>query len=256
MSKENKKINLDGWSNLLTGLGVRGRDKNLSSMFNASNRLTEAELDEIYRSDGMARRIVNLIAEEMIRQGWKIENEPTGKVNSKMQSLNINNVMMDMIRWARLYGGSLGVLGIVDGRKIDQPVNYNSIKKLEWIRVYDRFSTSSATGLDCDINSTNYGKPILYMVNDSRTGMTFNVHHSRVIRCDWNELTPRWLADNDSWGDSVFQAIYEELKNYSVAFANCGAIIHDFVNYVLKYLIWRICLPLITVSKLNKEQIY
>lgn len=231
--KSKKQTNLDNWANFITGLGQRGRDKSRASTFCASYRLTAAELDELYRSDGLARRIVNLITEEMVRQGWTIENEPTGKVNTKLQNLNINNVMMDMIRWARLYGGSLGVLGITDGRPIDQPLNYNNIKKLDWIRVYDRFSTNTME-IDSDINSPNYGNPIMYMVNDSRTGVTYNVHHSRVLKCDWNELTPRWLADNQSWGDSVFQSIYEELKNYSVAFANCGLLIHDFVNYVLK----------------------
>lgn len=225
----------DGWSNFLTGLGIRGRDKNLATSFRMCYKFGQAELDEIYRADGMSRRIVDLVAEEMVRQGWEFENEPTGMLQVKLEELNINATMMNMLRWARLYGGSLGVLGIADGRPLNEPVNYAAIKELKWIYVYDRFSVSSATGgIDQDMNSPNYGMPNSYLVTDVRTGLTFEVHHSRTIRCDWNELTPRWVRDNDTWADPIFQSIYEEVKNYSVAFANCGIIIHDFVNYVLK----------------------
>ena len=225
----------DGWSNLLTGLGARGRDKNVATVFRMCYKFGAAELDELYRADGMSRRVVDLVAEEMVRQGWEIENDPSGMVQIRLEELNINCIMMNMLRWARLYGGSLGVLGVADGRPLDQPVNYNNIRELKWIHVYDRFSVSSSDGgIDIDMNSPNYGKPNMYLVTDSTTGTTFNVHHSRTIRCDWNELTPRWVRDNDTWSDPIFQSIYEELKNYSVAFANCGVIIHDFVNYVLK----------------------
>ena len=225
----------DGWMNILTGLGVRGRDKNLATSFRMCVKLGPATLDEIYRADGMTRRIIDIVPEEMVRQGWEIENDPTGFIGVRLDELNINATMMNMLRWSRLYGGSLGVLGIADGRSLEEPVNMQNVRELKWIHVFDRYSVSSANGtIDTDLNSPNYGKPIHYLVSDPRTGGTFVVHHSRTIRCDWNELTPRWTRDNDGWADPVLQSIYEELKNYSSAFANCGVIIHDFVNSVLK----------------------
>jgi phage-related protein (TIGR01555 family) len=225
----------DGWSNLLTGLGQTGRDKNKATTFCMDRRFGPSELDQIYRSDGMTRRVIDLVAEEMVRQGWDIENDPKGMIQVKLDELKINSVMMDMLRWSRLYGGSLGVIGIADGRPLEEPVNMNAVNDVKWIHVFDRFSVSSADGrINDDMNSPNYGKPNAYLVTDSRTGTSFVVHHSRTIRCDWNELTPRWVMDNDTWGDPLMQTIYEELKNYSSAFANCGVIIHDFVNYVLK----------------------
>jgi len=228
-------VNSDSWSNALTGLGIQGRDKNVATVFCGDRRYSVSELDSLYRNDGMSRRVVDLVAEEMVRQGWEYENDPSGMIPVKMEELKINSVMMDMIRWSRLYGGSLGVIGVADGRPLDEPVNYGAIREVKWIHVFDRYSVSSADGsVDGDMNSPNYGKPLMYLVTDSSSGTTFNVHHSRTIRCDWNELTPRWVRSNDTWGDSLMQTIYEELKNYSVAFANCGVIIHDFVNNVLK----------------------
>jgi len=228
-------VKSDGWMNILTGLGVRGRDKNLATVFRMCYKFSVAQLDEIYRADGMTRRVIDLVAEEMVRQGWEVEGEGNKEVQSKLEEMKTPSVMMDMIRWARLYGGSLGVIGIADGRNLDKPVDYENIKSVNWVHVFDRFSVSSANGtIDIDLDSPNYGKPIMYLVTDSRSGVTFEVHWTRTIRCDWNELTPRWVRDNDTWGDSLLQTIYEELKNYSSAFANCGVIMQDFVNYVMK----------------------
>ena len=153
----------------------------------------------------------------------------------KLDELNINSVLMDMLRWARLYGGGLGIIGVADDRPLEEPVNMNAIRDVKWIHVFDRFSVSTNGGvIEKDMNSPNYGRPIHYLVSDPRTGESFLVHHSRTIRCDWNELTPRWVNDNDTWSDPLIQSIYEELKNYSSAFANTGTLIHDFVNSVLK----------------------
>lgn len=237
ISSEMKGMNVktDGWMNIITGLGVRGRDKNLATVFRMCYKFSVAQLDDIYRADGMTRRVIDLVAEEMVRQGWEIEGEGNKEVQSKLEVMKIPSVMMDMIRWARLYGGSLGVIGIVDGRNLDKPVDYKNIQSINWIHVFDRYSVSSANGtIDTDLDSPNYGKPLMYLVTDSRCGYTFEVHWTRTIRCDWNELTPRWVRDNDTWGDPLMQTIYEELKNYSSAFANCGVIMQDFVNYVMK----------------------
>lgn len=228
-------VKTDGWMNILTGLGVRGRDKNVATVFRMCYKFSVAQLDDIYRSDGMTRRVIDLVAEEMVRQGWEIEGEFNKEVQNKLEEMKVFSVMMDMIRWSRLYGGSLGVIGIVDGRNLDKPVDYNNIQSINWVHVFDRFSVSSADGtIEIDLDSPNYGKPIHYLVTDSRSGNTFTVHWTRTIRCDWNELTPRWVRDNDTWGDPLMQTIYEELKNYSTAFANCGVIMQDFVNYVMK----------------------
>lgn len=234
-SLKGNNVNVDGWMNILTGLGVRGRDKNRATTFKACIKFGVAELDELYRYDGITRRVIDIVAEDMVRQGWDIEGEISKEVQAKLEDMKAPSFLMDMIRWARLYGGSLGVIGIVDGRNLDKPVDFRNIQGINWVHVFDRFSVSNATGvIDTDLDSPNYGKPLMYLVSDPNSGTTFKVHWTRTVRMDWNELTPRWVRDNDTWGDSLLQTIYEELKNFSSAFANSGVIMQDFVNYVMK----------------------
>lgn len=239
MAKNKYKVDdmnrADGWQNVLTGLGIRGRDKNLATNFKLCRKFGPAELDEIYRADGMTRRIIDTVAEDMVRQGIEIENEPSGMVLTRLDELGVNKILIDLIKWARLYGGALGILGIADGRSLDEPVNNNNIREIKWIHVFERFSISNADGIiDSDLNSPNFGKPIRYLITDNRTGDTFIVHNSRTIRMDWNELPPRRIQENDGWGDPLILSIFEELKNFSSAFSNSGVLIHDFVNHVLK----------------------
>jgi uncharacterized protein len=233
--KKESSNRYDGWQNVLTGLGIRGRDKNLATNFRFCRKFGAGELDQLYRADGMTRRVIDIVAEDMIRQGFEIDNEPSGMVLTRFDELGINKIIIDIIKWARLYGGSLGILGVADGRPLDEPINENNIRELKWIHVFDRFSVSNADGIiEGDLNSPNFGKPLRYLVTDNRSGKNFIVHNDRTIRMDWNELSPRRTQENDGWGDPLILSIYEELKNYSSAFSNSGVLIHDFVNHVLK----------------------
>lgn len=233
ISKKSKRV--DGWMNILSGLGVPGRDKTTATCFRACPVFSFVELDELYRSDGLTRRIIDIIASEMVRQGWEVDGDPEGDLVGKLEELNGYASLTQLIQWSRLYGGALIVMGIADGRPLDEPVNVNNIQDVVWLQVFDRWqSVIQQEFIDKDLNSPNYGFPIYYQINDTRTGASFVVHYSRVLRMDWSVLPPRERNWNQGWGDSVIVSIYDELKNYGSAFANTSAIMQDFVNGVLK----------------------
>lgn len=45
---------------------------------------------------------------------------------------------MTAIKWARLFGGSLAVMLINDGRGLDEPLDWRHIQSIDDIRVFDR----------------------------------------------------------------------------------------------------------------------
>jgi uncharacterized protein len=63
----------------------------------------QAELDQLYRSDGVTRRIIDLVPSEMVRQGWEIEGDSGQEVNCKMEEIKTNHNLTTLLRWARLY---------------------------------------------------------------------------------------------------------------------------------------------------------
>lgn len=225
----------DGWMNVLTGLGVCGRDKKVGANFRLTKIFNREELDMLYRSDGLMRLIVDIFAQEMCRQGWIIEGDAEGGIVNKLEELRINEAMINLIKWARLYGGAVCIMGVADGLPLDQPVDENSLRDIQWLRVFDRYQSYSRDGtFESDLNSPNYGFPNVYTINDNRTGAVFYVHYSRILRMDWNILPPRWQNFNQGWGDPLAQSIYDELRNYSTAFSNTATMMEDFVNCVMK----------------------
>lgn len=229
------QVKNDGWMNILTGLGQPGRDKTASTVFRACPFFAWPELDQLYRADGLTRRIIDIVASEMMRQGWEIDGDPENLLVGKLEEMNAYAKLTQLIQWSRLYGGAIAVMGISDGRDLDMPVNINAIESVNFLHVFDRWQTQILfENMSNDLNDPNYGFPLFYQVNDYRTGAVFTVHHSRVLRMDWNTLPPRERNFNQGWGDSAIISIYDELKNYGSAFANTSAIMQDFVNGVLK----------------------
>lgn len=228
-------VRSDGWMNVLTGLGICGRDKKQSGFFRITNIFNRAELDQMYRSDGVLRLIIDLFAQEMIRQGWELEGDAEGKILGVLEELKVNDAMTNLIKWSRLFGGAVCIMGINDGLPLDQPVDERSLRDVQWLRVFDRYQAYSRDGtFESDLNSPNYGYPNVYTINDNRTGAIFFVHYSRILRMDWNILPPRWQNFNQGWGDPLVQTIYEELRNYSAAFSHTATMMEDFVNGVMK----------------------
>ena len=50
----------------MTRLGTRGRDKNVNAHFRLERIFEQAELDQLYRSDGIIRRIMDVVPTEMV----------------------------------------------------------------------------------------------------------------------------------------------------------------------------------------------
>lgn len=224
----------DGWQNVLTGLGICGRDKKMNGQFLLTKILAQQELDQMYRTDGLTRRIIDLFSNEMIRQGWEIEGDQEGQCLLKLEELKSNLHLTNLIKWARLYGGAVCVMGIADGLALDEPVDENAIRNIEWLHVFDRYQSFSRDGtFEADLNSPNYGYPNVYTINDNRTGAVFYVHYSRILRVDWSILPPRWQNFNNGWGDPLMQSIYEELRNYASVFSSTATMMQDFVNAIL-----------------------
>lgn len=226
---------VDGWMNILNGLGVRGRDKTTAICFRSCVIFSPIELDELYRADGLTKRVIDIVPAEMLRQGFEIDGDPEGEVLGKFEELDVNCKLNELISWSRLYGGAIAVMGIADGRPLNEPVNVENIKSVNWLQVFDRWQVQiNYDYISTDLNDENYGLPLFYQVTDYRTGAMFVVHFSRVLRMDWGQLPPRARNWNQGWGDSVMVSIYNELKNYGAAFANTSAIMQDFVNGILK----------------------
>lgn len=176
---------VDGWQSLVTNMGVRGKDKAESIDYKVRAHLSFAQIDAIYRQDGMGAKIVDEIVEDAFRCGWKIT-FPTIS-GSKSTAADVVEFNSDLEEWhkethfkkrasdhfkqARSTGGALLVLGVKDGQEPVAPLNTNTVSDFNWMRSLDRFQVSSSGVLDRKPSSPNYGMPLWYhlfsVVSDS-----------------------------------------------------------------------------------------
>lgn len=223
------RIHLDGWANLITGLGYAGSDKRLSTGFIAEPRLTYMDLTELYRSDGLAKRTVDLASNDMFRAWFRLEGDTDGLIEVRLKELDARKQLKKAVRLARLYGGALAVLGINDGGRYDEPVRENAIKSIEHIHVFDRWRmTVSTADLYLDPANRKFGMPERYLITPLY-GTPFYVHESRVLRFEGEDVTDLIRIRNQGWGDSVLQSVWDRLRALGETYANLETILSEFI---------------------------
>lgn len=223
----------DGWMNLLTGVGTQARDKRMSSRFAMGNVMTEQQLTAMYRDEGFSKRIVDLPADEMTREWITINGDEEGVITGRMEELFVQREINRTIKWSRLFGGAICVMGIDDGGKLEQPVNEAKIRNIRFIKVYDRYRLNwSSIDNYTDPNNEKFGTPQFYNVNPINGGL-FRAHESRVLVCDGIDLPDMSRQLNNGWGDSALQAAFDKLRALGNVYSGIEHIVDDFVQGVL-----------------------
>jgi phage-related protein (TIGR01555 family) len=230
----------DGWQNLMTRAGVLGQDKRISTAFTANTLLSYTELSALYRDDGIAKRIVDIPVSDMIRKWLYIEGDSDNSVVKALDKIGTRKAVKDAKKWARLYGGSLLLLGIDDGQKGDKvletPLRENSIKSLEFFRIYPKEQiTWETSDLDDDPSVANYGKPKLYTIHPvlEQASTQFKVHYTRVIRFEGEALPQRESAQVRWWGDSILQSVFSRLRGFANSLIATESILDEFIIGIL-----------------------
>jgi len=222
-SKNKVKTNIvnktDGYANAVMGTGT-SRDRSSFNRVQNQGLLDNLTLNNLYLSNGFAKRVVDIYPEEMTRAGFEIEdleNEDLEEyIQSQCQVLNVTKHLANAVRWARLLGGSIMVLGINDGGTLDEPVNENTIKDFEFIRVYDRWQVNISERF-ADPSLPNYGEPAKWLISPMTGAAPYYVHNSRVHVFDGGEVPDLIRSQNDGWGTSALQDCFKQLERLGMS---------------------------------------
>ncbi len=234
---------MDGWSNVLTGLGDRNRDKRLVTEFGTPTILTVTQLDNLYHGDDVIARVVDKPADEMTRQWVRLQHdgdpEQGKKIMQALDDLEVQQKMAEALAWARLHGGSVMLLGAEDGGLPSMPLREDKVRKFEWITVLDRWEIEVASYYS-NRAAPKYGDPELYKLTSSTVigpdGMPFGalVHESRVIRFDGVRTSRREKQKNSGWARSVVERVYPVVRDFAAAYGGMSHLMQDFSQAVFK----------------------
>jgi len=225
---------LDGWGNVITGLGVKGRDRKEDTMFSSEFRLSEMICRNLFTYSGLGRRICEMPVADAFRKWFTIEGDTDNTIQNEVKRLAVKQELTRAWAWSRCYGGALIVVSANDGRFLDEPLDEASIRDIEKLRVYHRWRTSRMSYY-LDPDDPKYGETECFMIAPNQPFQTsFSVHESRCLIFDGVDVAPEIRIGNQWWGDSVFQAIYQRLRGLGESYLNVEHIIGEFLLMIMK----------------------
>jgi phage-related protein (TIGR01555 family) len=225
----------DGWFNVLTGIGTASFDKRMSTSFGGSDILDDALLINLYRSEGLATRVIDIPVEDMVRNWFYVKSDTDDILIKALRKLKAKKAFCDALTWSDLFGGSVIFMGIDDGRAATEPVNEKLIRSIKFLEVYDKRQVQwDPTRLYTDKKNVKYGKPEIYKLYNVYTSETIDVHESRLLIFEGKKLPDQERLSNQNWGDSRLQSIYERLKGVCESLYGVETINTEFILGVLK----------------------
>lgn len=237
------KSTRDGFVNFGLNLGV-GTNNALSESSYGFNPITRNRtlLEWIHRGSWLAGVAIDLVAEDMTRAGIEIQTqlkpEDLEQIQRGMTELGIwdgTNSLNAGIKWGRLYGGAIAI-HLIDGQRMETPLNLNRVGKGQYrgLLVLDRWMVEpDLTNLVSEMGP-DLGKPMYYRVTaDAPALPRLTVHYSRVIRFEGIQL-PYWQRVQENlWGESILERLYDRLLAFDSATMGAAQLIYK--SYIRTY---------------------
>lgn len=213
---------LDTFMNQLARLGPIGSPNLSGGAAYPIQRLTRNYqlLNSLYRNQWLAKKIVNVIPQDMCKNWYSITAELTPAAQDRYDLLEakykIKEKILEGLYWGRLYGGAAAVIMIKgDEEKLLEPLELDEImpNTFKGLLVLDRWAgIYPSTEIIMDVEDPDFGLPEFYRVNDLTTGnLMEEIHHTRIIRFEGRRL-PYWedLAELH-WGASELEHVFDEM---------------------------------------------
>ena len=235
---------LDGWKNLITGLGTSA-DKKKHTRHRLEGLISDDELDSIFIEDGLGARIVTEMPNDMFREGWDYSFPDLDDVNAKkavdvykniMESIGAVAKLRSGFYWARLYGGAVILIGALDGQELDQPLKPERIRAFDNLRIVDRSNISfDQIRFQLDPTQPRYGLPeyypIAFEVSDGVDKVQL-IHHSRIIELHGVQVpsgtASRLTKEQRYWGVSVLQNVHDNLRTMGASLGSVSSLLEEF----------------------------
>ena len=193
--------------------------------------IPDYDLAEKYQNNGLFSKIIDRPAEEALKHGMEYNVSDADLrefLDDALDRLDWEEKAVTAIRWARLFGGSIIVMLLDDGGGLEEPVNWQDVRSVEELRVYERAIVQP------DPDTYRTGKAEYFDVS-SPYGGTFRVHRSRCLVFK-NGSLPEYGAAQQYyyWGLPEYIRIHKDLSRALKTHTNAANMIEKSVQPVYK----------------------
>lgn len=185
----------------------------------AQNRFAQAERASLlasgampvlaYQAGGLARRIVDMPADDAASKGWLVQDEesedgePDKWMEDELSRLNAEGVFTYAARLARRDGSSAVLVLTDDSPLLTLPLDERSIGSITGLRVFAKGAIRKTEWVYTDATKLNYGQPQIYKLRLRGVTADMEVHESRLLRFSASVAS----GDDDSVWSGGYQAI-------------------------------------------------
>lgn len=235
---------MDGYMNMLNKYGTP-TDSSTAYEYQPEGLIPDITLTTQYESNGIFAIIIDTPADEAMKHGFDLgieDKDVTTLINKKLISLDFAERFSTAIKWSRLYGGSVIVMMIDDGRLLEEPVDWGNVRGIDELRVYDRsvvqpdyMSLYSDYGMLGQHNHklSKFGTPEYFYVY-SITG-SFKVHESRCLVFKNGTLPEKAMtAEYRFWGIPEYLRIKDAMRETLTTHSNASKLLERSVQPIYK----------------------
>ena len=217
----------DGLKTLTGGLGDLERDKAAGLRF-AENDLPLDQLIAAYSSNWIARKIIDIPAEDALRKGRTWQTDDRIKIEAEEKRLGLRLKIIEAYKQARLLGGAAILIGTAD-KEQEEPLNLDSVGVggVKYLTVLN-MTELNASETVMDPASPYYGVSEFYEINN--TANITRIHASRFAIFNGDDCPHSWTSGSvhNGWrGQSVLKTTADAIKNAGGSFANVASLVYE-----------------------------
>lgn len=224
------------FQNPITGQGTN-KDRHTFTQAVEARLLDRSELDALYMH-WLCRRVVDYVADEITRVGWMVQlgkdsnSEAIPGIDQAFRDLYAEEVVNEALKSARQNGGSAILMYVEDGRRPDQPINWNAIEGISGIESIDRWYLKPKVQFPIG----RLSRPSMYelQIEDIDGGQQQDIHPDRILRIPGRRLPLRLQQLNDGWDLSELQLIFEAVARYTTGQSSVLQVLQDLDVFVHK----------------------
>ena len=234
----------DGFVNLINRYGT-SKDINEHYHYMPEPEVPDELITQFYEGNGLFSKIIDAPAEEAVKHGFELLDLNDSKLQDfyeeGLDELDWEETAITSLKWMRLFGGSIAVMLINDGRGLEEPLDWRNIKSIDDICVYDRsvITPDFASMYKYDpqdpfrTRGSRLGMPETFQIN-SRYG-SFVVHESRCLTFH-NGVLPENATNSNyqMWGMPEYIRIRRAIRDAEVAHSSAPKLLERSVQPVYK----------------------
>lgn len=202
---------MDEFMNSVAGMGDAARDKSVHTNFVADRTLKREELNALFKSSWLAKRLVNMTANDAIKNWWRLDDTSQDEtVQLELKRLGLREILIKALSWANLYGES--AILINEGNASRAPLT--NLRQIDNLQVVSggNGSPEFQTVRDVNLNIIGY---VYYPFADGDEPIEY--HPSRVLFFQQEQVPREILDDNGGCTYSALQVVWNAIRRYGVA---------------------------------------